>query len=104
VPNDLSRQRGHLLYAHSANPPVLHRKETFLPPDHPLHARFARLTRQEEEHGLLTDTATIGTRAGWQARLRAVGWAGPARPPPRPLTLRLAAADQCGPQSTPALV
>jgi hypothetical protein len=54
---------------------VLHRKEAFLPPDHPLHARFARLTRQEEEHGLLTDTATIGTRLGWQARLRATGWA-----------------------------
>jgi DNA phosphorothioation-associated putative methyltransferase len=62
-------------YAHSANPPVLHRKETFLPPEHPLHARFARLTRQEEEHGLLADPATIGTRLGWQARLRAAGWA-----------------------------
>ena len=49
-------------YAHSTNPPVLHRKETFLPADHPLHARFARLTQQEEKHGLLDDTATIGTR------------------------------------------
>jgi hypothetical protein len=44
------------------------------PPDHPLQARFVRLTRQEE-HGLLTDPATIGTRLGWQARLRAAGWA-----------------------------
>jgi DNA phosphorothioation-associated putative methyltransferase len=61
-------------YARSDNPPVLHRKEAFLHPDHPLHAKFARLTRQEEEHGLLTDTATIGTRLGWQARLRAAGW------------------------------
>jgi DNA phosphorothioation-associated putative methyltransferase len=61
-------------YAHSPNPPVLHRKETFLPPDHPLRARFARLTQQEERHGLLTDTATIGTRAGWEARLRQAGF------------------------------
>jgi hypothetical protein len=54
---------------------LLHRKEAFLPPEHPLHARIARLTRQEEEHGLLTDTAAIGTRRGWQARLRETGWA-----------------------------
>jgi hypothetical protein len=47
-------------YAQSANPPVLHRKETFLPPDHPLYDKFRRLTQQEERHGLLADTATIG--------------------------------------------
>jgi len=61
-------------YAQSANPPVLHRKETFLHPEHPLHAKFARLTEQEERHGLLDDAATIGTRAGWQARLRQAGF------------------------------
>jgi DNA phosphorothioation-associated putative methyltransferase len=60
-------------YAGSTNPPILHRKETFLPPDHALHAKFARLTRQEEQHGLYAETATIGTRAGWQARLAAAG-------------------------------
>jgi hypothetical protein len=27
------------------------------------------VTSQEEGHGLLTDTATIGTRNGWEARL-----------------------------------
>jgi DNA phosphorothioation-associated putative methyltransferase len=60
-------------YAGSANPPILHRKETFLPPDHGLYAKFARLTRQEEQHGLYAETATIGMRAGWQARLAAAG-------------------------------
>jgi hypothetical protein len=55
-------------YAASANPPVLH-------PGHPLHACFARLTRQEERHGLLADPAAIGTRAGWQSRLRQAGFA-----------------------------
>ena len=62
-------------YANSTNPPVLHCKETFLPTDHPLHARFARLTQQEEKHGLLDETATIGTREGWQQRLHERGFA-----------------------------
>ena len=62
-------------YATSTNPPVLHRKETFLPPGHPPPAKFARLTAQEEKHGLLDDTATIGTRQGWEARLRERGFA-----------------------------
>jgi hypothetical protein len=61
-------------YAHSPNPPILHRKETFLHPEHPLHERFSRLTRQEEQHGLLSDTASIGTRTGWQARLQQAGF------------------------------
>jgi hypothetical protein len=61
-------------YATSANPPVLHRKETFLPLDHPLYEGCARLTRQEERHGLLDDRATIGTRDRWEARLRQVGF------------------------------
>ena len=63
-----------LEHADGANPPVLHRKETFLTPDHPLHARFARLTAQEEKHGLLDDAATIGTNDGWQIRLNAAGF------------------------------
>src|SRR5262249_1860051 len=62
-------------YAGSANPPVLHRKEAFLEPDHPLHGKFARLTRQEEQQALLEDTAGIGTRAGWERRLHEAGYA-----------------------------
>jgi DNA phosphorothioation-associated putative methyltransferase len=61
-------------YGQSDNPPVLHRKETFLCPDHPLYAKFARLTAQEERHGLLSSTATIGTRSGWVERLRERGF------------------------------
>ena len=41
---------------------------------HPLAARFARLTRQEGTHGLLDDTATIGTRDGWERRLAQRGF------------------------------
>jgi DNA phosphorothioation-associated putative methyltransferase len=69
-----TREIGCFDYSASANPPVLHRKETFLPSDHPLHAKFARLTEQEEKHGLLDDSATIGNREGWQARLSERGF------------------------------
>jgi len=62
-------------YSGAANPPILHRKETFLTADHPLHGRFARLTAREAKHGLLDDPATIGTKDGWQARLNASGFA-----------------------------
>jgi DNA phosphorothioation-associated putative methyltransferase len=62
-------------YDQSANPPILHRKETFLHREHPLYDKFARLTDQEERHGLLRDTAHIGTRAGWETRLREKGFA-----------------------------
>jgi DNA phosphorothioation-associated putative methyltransferase len=61
-------------YAQSTNPPVLHRKNSFLCPDHPLHAKFARLTAQEEKHGLLDDTGGIGTRDGWARRLSERGF------------------------------
>jgi len=27
--------------------------------DHPLHAKFTRLTQQEDSHGLLSDSSTV---------------------------------------------
>ena len=57
-------------YRSSKNPPILHRKETFITPDHPLHAKFSRLTSQEESKGLFEDTTRIGTRDGWIQQLR----------------------------------
>ena len=56
-------------YASSQNPPVLHRKETFLEPSDARFEKFAKLTRQEERKGLLDNTSTIGTLNGWTARL-----------------------------------
>ncbi len=57
-------------YHRSQNPPILHRKETFLHPDHPHYTAFATLTRQEEILGLLDDPRTIGFRQGWEQRLQ----------------------------------
>ena len=62
-------------YGQSANPPVLHRKETFLHPEHELRGKFGRLTEQEEKLGLLEDASGIGTRDGWARRLAEKGWA-----------------------------
>lgn len=61
-------------YSCSSNPPVLHRKETFLEPQHPLYSKFARLTQQEDRHGLLDDSQLIGTQDGWNSRLRESGF------------------------------
>jgi DNA phosphorothioation-associated putative methyltransferase len=62
-------------YTERANPPVLHRKETFLLPDDPMREKFARLTTQEEKHGLLDDASEIGTREGWARKLSERGFA-----------------------------
>jgi hypothetical protein len=42
---------------------------------HALHTKFARLTEQEEQRGLLDETAALGTRDAWQARLAVAGFA-----------------------------
>jgi hypothetical protein len=55
------------------NPPVLHRKETFVSDDYPGKEKFARLSRQEEQAGLL-NSPTIGTHEGWNEVLRESGW------------------------------
>jgi hypothetical protein len=62
-------------YAESSNPPILHRKEAFLLADDELHAKFARLTMQEEKQGLLANPSSIGTRDGWGRRLVEHGFA-----------------------------
>ncbi len=63
----------HRDYSESPNRPILHRKEEFVPLDHPLRARFERLTRQEERAGLYEETTTIGTRDTWQQLLASKG-------------------------------
>lgn len=56
-------------YRGRENPPILHRKETFLPADHPQHSKFARLTREEEKAGLLDETSRIGFQLNWERLL-----------------------------------
>lgn len=61
-------------YRNRENPPVLHRKELFVAPDHPRHDTFKRLTEQEDRHDLLDEPLAIGTRDGWNHRLEQQGW------------------------------
>lgn len=59
-------------FSDSENPPILHRKETFVDAFHPRYVEFAELSAQEEALGLLGRT-DIGTRKGWQAVLQEKG-------------------------------
>lgn len=61
-------------YRKTANPPVLHRKDTFVSHDYPLYELFLHLTQQEEFLGLLDRPTAIGTAQGWQQRLDQYGW------------------------------
>jgi DNA phosphorothioation-associated putative methyltransferase len=60
-------------FSESANPPILHRKETFVGDDYPGRDKFARLTVQEERAGLLGGPS-IGTRNGWNELLEVEGF------------------------------
>jgi DNA phosphorothioation-associated putative methyltransferase len=48
------------------NSPLLHQKDLLVTPDYPLYEKFAKLTRQEENWGLLDDLGAIFDRRGWQ--------------------------------------
>jgi DNA phosphorothioation-associated putative methyltransferase len=60
-------------YRARPNPPILHRKETFVPPDDPRVPGFAALTKREEEAGLYRDTSRIGLRVQWLTLLKRLG-------------------------------
>ena len=55
------------------NPPILHRKELLLPPDHPDRLRFAALTNNLEKRGMFYDPSKIGHLNGWLSRLEIAG-------------------------------
>ncbi len=55
----------HFDYRQSENPPILHRKEEFVPAEYPGRDKFARLTKQEERYQLYAEPVRIGTREVW---------------------------------------
>ncbi len=61
-------------YRESENPPILHRKETFVLPDYPHYEKFKKLTNKEEERGLLDDPSGIGFQKQWEERLDQKGY------------------------------
>ena len=52
-------------YTNEYNPPILHRKDALVSPDYPDYEKFAKLTEQEEDRGLLSDLKQIKNRLGW---------------------------------------
>lgn len=48
------------------NPPLLHQKEQVVMPDYPGYGKFAKLSQQERNWGLLDDVKVIGDRRGWE--------------------------------------
>lgn len=60
-------------YSDAPNPPLLHRKETFVAPDYPAYGGFAHLTRQQVAMGLLDNPREIGTQLNWERRLTQQG-------------------------------
>lgn len=69
----ISGKARHANYADNLNPPILHRKERFLPVNHPRQGQFAALTQAEEVAGLYEHTATIGFKLNWDRLLAEKG-------------------------------
>jgi DNA phosphorothioation-associated putative methyltransferase len=61
-------------YTQSRNPPILHRKESLLPPADPRVAGWAALTRTAEALGLFGDTSRIGFREQWLEQIALAGY------------------------------
>lgn len=60
-------------YSKSENPPILHRKDTFVLPSYERYEEFKNLTLQEEAAGLLGGSA-IGFRKQWEELLQQSGY------------------------------
>jgi len=62
------------VYSESINPPILHRKELLLTPNHEEVPRFSALTKEAESVGLFDDTKRIGFLQEWERLLKDKGY------------------------------
>lgn len=60
-------------YSNSENPPILHRKETFVTKFHPKWAAFCEITNEGEAAGLFENTRSIGFRRNWEKLVQKKG-------------------------------
>ena len=60
-------------YSKSDNPPILHRKETFVPDSYPLKNLFKDITHEGEVIGLYENTKRIGFKLNWERLIKSKG-------------------------------
>lgn len=60
-------------YRQSKNPPILHRKETFVKRDYPLYKQFQAITQEGVDAGLFADVRSIGFKENWHKLIRSKG-------------------------------
>ncbi len=60
-------------YSKSDNPPILHRKETFVSESYPLTPLFKEITAEGEEIGLYEKTSRIGFKKNWEKLIKSKG-------------------------------
>ena len=61
-------------YKESSNPPILHRKETFVRADYPGVDEFYSVTEEGESIGLYKNTRTIGFKQSWERLIASKGY------------------------------
>lgn len=61
-------------YRKSVNPPILHRKETFLSPHHPAVPKFHVLTEEAKRAGLFEKVHHIGFKQDWEKLIHQKGY------------------------------
>jgi len=61
-------------YSKSDNPPILHRKETFVNKDYPLSSLFKEITAEGEAIGLYEKTSRIGFKKNWEKLIKEKGY------------------------------
>lgn len=61
-------------YSKSENPPILHRKETFVADDYPLASLFKEITVEGEKIGLYEKTKSIGFKKNWERLISSKGY------------------------------
>lgn len=61
-------------YENSENPPILHRKETFVKPDYKLRSFFMEITAEGEKIGLYENPRSIGFKKNWERLISNKGY------------------------------
>jgi DNA phosphorothioation-associated putative methyltransferase len=61
-------------YSKSENPPILHRRETFVAPNHPQKVFFNSFTKEGEAIGLYDNTRVIGFKQSWERLIKRKGY------------------------------